>query len=225
MEDKKEKLLLLREKIQERLGMNADIRILNKNIEKLTDILSEKKDDKEFQKIISILEKILQKEEKQVNLEIKDVEVKEKPNINVTIPDKILGEVEVKIPEKIEAKVDFPNTYSVDWENMPKQEFPEIKTEKVEFPKKIGVDWENSPKIIVPKTDLSPVSNLKKSVEVILNQFFKTISDFILKVLEYIKQPDKIIINDNSITEFYGNKKIIYKIRENGNNREIIRET
>jgi len=50
------------------------------------------------------------------------------------------------------------------------------------------------------------------------------ITAFISKVTEYIREPDKVIIDDYKITEFYGDKTVVYNIKDDGRKTEISHE-
>lgn len=83
---------------------------------------------------------------------------------------------------------------------------------------KVKIDWENQPKQKEIRFDfLSPIRNLKKSIE-------STITPVIDKITKYVTQPDRVIVSDNEIVEFYGDNKITYKIIDDGNKVEVKRE-
>jgi len=94
------------------------------------------------------------------------------------------------------------------------------------LPDKWSVDWENAPSIPKPKDiDVkTPIGWLQKSTEGLLGTLINSFAGLVAKISEYIKQPNKIIITDTQIIEFYGDKKVTYKINDGVNGREISRE-
>lgn len=70
----------------------------------------------------------------------------------------------------------------------------------------------------------SPIEILYKSIERILTEFFVKVQGFMTKISEYISQPDRIIISDTKIDEYYGNRKITHRITNRNNELEIKRE-
>jgi len=88
---------------------------------------------------------------------------------------------------------------------------------------KVKIDWENKPKEEIDI--LSPAKWLYKALELILSGFFGKVVSFIGKATEYIREPDRIVVTDYDITEYYGNKMVVYKIDDNGKKLEIKRES
>ena len=83
---------------------------------------------------------------------------------------------------------------------------------------KVKIDWKNKPKEKEIKFDLfSLIKLLGKSIE----SFFKPLID---KITEYIREPDRVVITDTSITEFYGEKKITYRLNKDRDKFEVYRE-
>lgn len=89
---------------------------------------------------------------------------------------------------------------------------------------KVKIDWKNFPKETEEKR-LSPFKWFYKTLEGVLSDFFGKVVIFINSVTEYIKQPDKIEITDYQITEYYGDKKKIYRIKEDDEKIEISYES
>ena len=97
----------------------------------------------------------------------------------------------------------------------------EVKVEPV-FDPHIEVKPAN---IKIEKTDVkTPISWLFKSLTSVLDPFLGKITAFISKVTEYIREPDKVIIDDYKITEFYGDKTVVYNIKDDGRKTEISHE-
>ena len=94
------------------------------------------------------------------------------------------------------------------------------------LPDKWRVDWESAPKIPSPKeVDVkTPIGWLQKSVEGLLGTLTDVLTGLASRISEYIRQPDKIIITDAQIIEFYGDKKVTYKINDGVNGKEISHE-
>jgi len=112
-------------------------------------------------------------------------------------------------------------------------DFSKLPTPQVIIPKKLEIsnlpdkqkiDWENKPK--EPLLDIvAPMKMLFKSLQGLLKPFIDRIEEFIIKTLDYIRQPDRIVATKNSYTEFYGNRQVKYTIRGDGDRREVIRES
>jgi len=80
-------------------------------------------------------------------------------------------------------------------------------------------------KVEVAKTDVkTPINWLFKSLENILSPLMVKITSFISKMLEYIKEPDRVVITDDEIIEYYGEKEVVYKINDDGRKMEIYRK-
>jgi hypothetical protein len=122
----------------------------------------------------------------------------------------------VEIKKLTERKLPTPNVI------IPKKlEISNIEKAKADD---VKIDWNNAPK--QEKTDVStPIKWLYKALESVVSDFFGKVISFMGKVLEYILEPDRIVVTDNNITEYYGNKKVVYKIKDDGRQREVIRET
>lgn len=127
---------------------------------------------------------------------------------------KNIQETNSKIKELTEKKLPIPNIV------MPS------KLEIKNFPEKTSIDWENAPKQPEAKDYIStPIKTLYKSIEGLLGAFFTRVVGFMSKVVEYITEPDRIVITDYDITEFYGDRKVAYKIKDDGRKREVTRES
>ena len=50
------------------------------------------------------------------------------------------------------------------------------------------------------------------------------LNGFFNKVIEYITEPDKITYKGNKLIEYYGKRKVIYTIKDDDDNFEVIRE-
>lgn len=142
---------------------------------------------------------------------------------------------EVKVSNFSDQKI--PNEVKVS--NFPKQEAIEISNfpEPVKFPEKIEIT--NQPeKIAISNFDdfkpikvtekvidvVNPIKTLYKSIESLLAPFVKKFDSFVSNILQYIKEPDRTTITDDLITDYYGTKKVEYKlIRRYGRIKEIIR--
>ena len=98
-------------------------------------------------------------------------------------------------------KIRMDNSVKVDWERMPRS---------------LQIDWDKMPKI--EKIDFkSPLENLFESIK----KFF---APFVEKIILLLSEPDKIEITDEGYNEYYGKKKVSYKIiRRNDKIKEIIR--
>jgi len=136
-------------------------------------------------------------------------ELKEKINSNPNlITNKLISELINKID-------------SINFQPKIKVESKEVKVEPIIQPK-IKV---NPTPVKIEKTDVHKSINwLFKSLENLLLPLGKKISTFINKMLEYIKEPDKIIISEYEMIEYYGDKKITYHINDDGRKMEIIKD-
>jgi len=203
--------------------------------------------------IITLTDKINElKQVKVTNLSEAKTEIPEYPKI--TIPEypkeiKVSNLQEIPAPQinVKETKIDFPEKFKVS--NLDEIKLPEIKTEKVEFPKefkisnldeikqpiietkevnfpdKLNIDWENAPKQKEKVIDIGkPIKTLENAIEQVLKVFFNEVYIFFDRIIEYIKEPDKIIVSEKEITEWYGKKKISYRIRDDGIKMELTRE-
>ena len=156
--------------------------------------------------------------------EIKQPEITIK-KVEVNIPDKfeISNLEEIKFPEIKTETVKFPEEFRIS--NLKDIKQPIIETKEIKFPEKLKIDWENAPKIKEKVIDiLSPIKTLQNGIQQVLTPFLSKISLFIDQMLQYIKDPDRIIVTGNEITEWYGKKKITYAIKDDGIKMEIIKE-
>jgi hypothetical protein len=106
---------------------------------------------------------------------------------------------EIIIPEQKD--INFPEKMSIDWENAPKQEEQSI------------IDIE------------APIGNLMDGIKEFFGTFFDNIYSFMGSILNYVREPDKIIVTDTLITEYYGKKTVKYRIKRKDNKIEITNES
>lgn len=158
-----------------------------------------------------------------------------------------IPKTELKVEEKI---FEFPKEFKIS--NLDEINFPEVKTEKVEvnipkefkisnldelkqptietqeikFPEKLNIDWENSPKPEKQKlVDInSPLNKLFKNIKDFLQIFFDKTYILFNNIQEYIQEPTRVTVTKKQVTEFYGNRKVTYNIKETEDKLEIIRE-
>jgi len=78
----------------------------------------------------------------------------------------------------------------------------------------------------IEKTDVkTPIGVLYKSLETLLSPFLSKVTSFIGSVLQYIKEPDRVVVTDYEISEYYGDKKVTYRIKEDNDKLEVVRES
>lgn len=123
----------------------------------------------------------------------------------------------------------FPDTIkTVEVSNFPEPiKFPE-KIEITNQPEKIAISNFNDFKPIKVTEKvvdvINPIKTLYKSIEELLEPFIKKFDNFVINIMQYIKEPDRTTIADDLITDYYGTKRVEYKlIKRYGRIKEIIR--
>lgn len=192
-----EKLLELKKRIQERTKKNSVV------LDELRNL------NKSFNKLSDLLSKSEKIKEIKDNKEF------------IESFDKVSTELR-SVSERID-KLDFsklptPNVIIPEKRSINVSNIKEAKADEVK------INWQDK-----PQEDYRPVTNsltgVFKSLETTLSGFFSKILSIASSVLEYIKEPDEVEIGDNTITEFYGTRKVVYRIRDDGIKRRITRET
>lgn len=128
---------------------------------------------------------------------------------------------EIVLPE--EKVIHFPETIKVS--NLDEIKSESMRISNLDEIKNIKIDWENAPKqdgMIVQVG--KQIKTLENAIEEVLKAFFNKVYIFFDKIIEYIKEPDRIIVSDKEITEWYGTKKTKYRIKDDGIKIEITRE-
>ena len=59
----------------------------------------------------------------------------------------------------------------------------------------------------------SPIKTLQSALEKLLRPFLAKFISLSDRINEYIREPDKVVAKDDTITEYYGEKKVVYKYR------------
>jgi len=94
------------------------------------------------------------------------------------------------------------------------------------LPETWNINWEKAPKPVNKVVDIiNPVKTLYKSLEGLIEPFMTKVQGFMSKVTEHITEPDRTVINNNFITEYYGNRKVVYRIKETREEIEVLRES
>jgi len=125
-------------------------------------------------------------------------------------PDTKLVEAILKLVEKIDEMPEIPK----------KIESPVV---NLSVPERMKVDWENMPKTEV-KTEVVKIPSFLKPIEWLKKQLETFLSPFLNRIISLISEPDRTEIqrtlsgNIESITDYYGKRKVVYKVSYNNSN-------
>ncbi|HUX55112.1 MAG TPA: hypothetical protein VMV56_11905 [Williamwhitmania sp.] len=230
MESNEEQLKNLKRKLLEKRNkleaMLFELRELNQKYRK--------PDNSEIVRLLESLGDKIEALEMKPEIRVESKEVRpivKSPKVKVEVnQEKVIREIKL-LKEKINSKSALQTNKLIS-DLIKKVETLELKPEiKVES-KEVKVEPIFDPYIEVKpadvkveKTDVkNPINWLLKSIETLFAPFILKVSGFINRVSKYIKEPDKIVVTDRDITEFYGDKKVIYRINDDGRKMEIERD-
>jgi len=223
----KRKLLEKRSKVE---AMLFELQELNKKITEL------KPDNSEVIKVLKELKLQFEAFELKPEIKVENKEVKVEPNIKVNPPEVLVNFNEAKLIAEIQEmakKIQPDKTNKLLSELINRISEIELKPKINVESKEVKVEPIFDPKIEVKPSEIkfpkdytpSAIKTLQNALERLISPFFSKVSGFINKVSEYIKQPDRIVVSDYEISEWYGDKKITYRIKDDGNKMEIINES
>jgi len=204
--------------------------------EKISDM---KPDNSEVVKLLTDLITKIELLDLKPEIKVESKEVKVEPKIDIKPPEVNLEVNQEKVVEEIKS---LSKVINLDPNLKTNQLISDLinKISELELKPVINVESKEvtvspvfDPKIEVKpaevkisKTDVStPIKWLYKAVESVLSNFFGKVVVFMNKILNYIREPDKIIVTDYEMTEYYGNQKVTYKIKDDGSRMEISRES
>ncbi len=233
-----EKLKNLKRKLLEKLNKSGaiifELQELNRKISKL------KPNNSEVVQVLKDLGDKIDNLELKPEIRVESKKIKVEPKIKVNPPDikvevnqkSVIEEIKL-LKEKINSKPNLQTdklisdlinkVESLELKPEIKVESKAVKVESPIFDPKIEVKPAD---VHIAKTNVkTPINWLFKSIETLLVPFISKVSGFINRVSEYIKEPDRIVVTDNNITEYYGTRKVVYRIDDDGRKLEVTRET
>jgi len=122
------------------------------------------------------------------------------------IADKIAKECKVQSVaidwEKMPESKAFPEIFKIDWSDMPKPD---------PFPEKIIIGNQ------IKEVEISrPIIGAIRAIPQSLVGIGQILQNLFNRLVDLIREPDEVILNDDSIVEYYGNRKVEYSLTYEG---------